>query len=94
MPRGGNGNNQFSKSANLQNNNVTQTQAAEMLNVSPRNVASVAAKLANLPNGVRADRSSANLQSLSPVTQAQAAEMLNVSPRNVRVWRLSWLICQ
>lgn len=40
MPRGGNGNNQFSKSANLQNSNVTQTQAAEMLNVSARSVAS------------------------------------------------------
>lgn len=39
MPRGGNGSNQFSKLANLQNSAVTQTQAAEMLNVSPRNVA-------------------------------------------------------
>lgn len=40
MPRGGNGSNQFSKSANLQNSNeITQTQAAELLNVSPRTVA-------------------------------------------------------
>ncbi len=40
MPVGRNWSNP--NSANLQNNNVTQTQAAEMLNVSPRNVASVA----------------------------------------------------
>ena len=45
--------------------------------------AMVAAKLANLENGVRADRSSANLQSLPPVTQSEAASLLNVSPRSV-----------
>jgi N6-adenosine-specific RNA methylase IME4 len=43
----------------------------------------VAAKLANLDHGVRADRA-ANLPVLAPVTQPSAASMLNVSERSVR----------
>jgi len=42
-----------------------------------------AAKPANLPNGIRADRSSANLQSLLSVKQAPAADHLNAEPRSV-----------
>jgi len=58
------------------------------LNESQR--AMVAGKLANLPDGVRVDRS-ANLPT-SPMSQPEAAELLNVSERsclNMR-WR-SWL---
>jgi hypothetical protein len=51
------------------------------LNESQRGM--VAARLANLENGVRADRSSANLRSLAPVSQGYAATLLNTSERTV-----------
>ena len=50
--------------------------------------AMVAAKLANLSDGQRADRRSANLptlpgvQPVAPITQAEASDRLNVSPRS------------
>lgn len=62
----------FVVSLNLKRRHLSESQRAM-----------VAAKLANLENGVRADRSSANLQSLPPVTQSEAASLLNVSPRSV-----------
>ena len=43
MERGGDGSNQHSKSANLHNSKVTQSEAATMMNVSPRMVATVKA---------------------------------------------------
>ena len=56
--------------------------------------AMVAAKLANLTDGQRADRRSANLPTLldgtlavPPVTQPEAARLLNVSERSVRAAR-------
>ncbi len=45
--------------------------------------AMAAARLASLPNGVRADRSSASLQSLPPISQPEAAKPLRVSTRSV-----------
>ena len=44
--------------------------------------AMIAARLANLHNGQRADYAAAS-QICKPVTQAQAAELMNVSPRSV-----------
>lgn len=59
-------------SLNLHRRHLTESQRAM-----------VAGRLANLPNGIRADRSSANLQSVPPITQPHAAEQLNVSSRSV-----------
>ena len=58
-------------SANLQRRHLSESQRAM-----------VAAKLANLPDGVRKDRS-ANLRTLS-VSQPEAAKLLNVSVRSVQ----------
>jgi hypothetical protein len=46
--------------------------------------AAVALRLANLPNGVRADRSCANLRTVPPISQPEAADMLQVSRRSVQ----------
>lgn len=43
----------------------------------------VAARLANLTHGQRADEQSGKSAGLQPVTQAKAAEMLNVGERTV-----------
>lgn len=61
-------------SKNLQRRHLNETQRA-----------GVAARLANLGWGQRADRA-ANLP-LSPVTQASAAEMLNVGERTLRTYK-------
>lgn len=61
----------FVVSLNLKRRHLTESQRAM-----------VAANIANLPQGVRADRP-ANLP-VVPVTQAEAATLLNVSERSVR----------
>jgi hypothetical protein len=43
----------------------------------------VGAKLANLPHGVRSDRSE-NFPILNPISQSAAADLLNVSDRSIR----------
>lgn len=74
-------------SANLPEVKTSQSQAAELLNVSER--AMVAARLANMtagnPDGWRAvnNTNPANLPDRA-TSQSQAAELLNVSERSLR----------
>lgn len=85
MERGGDGSNQHSKSANLHNSKVSQSEAATMMNVSPRMVATVKAIEKAAPElmpELEAGRMSAN-EAQKIVKQTKRAEEIKVQVKEI-----------